>query len=757
MSENFIDNVVFGGSTLGVSGNAVSIGTAAGAKSVIFNNSDSIGHLAWQPTAARTISLPDAGGVIALTSQGILSISAGTTRATSGEVVFSNSNNVSFGLNGNTVTATITVAAQSNQTVGLYGLGNTTQNSSTTLDARTLSFNGLGIVTVGFSNGSIQVSATQSAQTVGLYGLGNTTQNSSTTLDARTLSFNGLGIITVGYSNGSIQVSATQSAQTDGFYAVGNTTQNSSTTLDARTVSFGGRGDITVGYSNGTIQISGTQTNQSAIKGFGASNTGNTAGNTGISTGIDWVIAGTNNITVSESTVGGGPNTIWLSGAAGGAGLSVGLSNVGNTSGDTVVVTGRVVFAGGNNVTVSGSSNAGSMTITISAGAGGYGGNMNWYGLGNTTDNSSSSINTSAVSLNALGGMTVGYSNGSIELSSPLTTGLYAGTNISLSASSNSVTISALDRTISAAEPFQPWTPYATAGTWTFQNSVLYVYPVVFDQFVTCDAMVFPVQASGFTTSTTPVTNSTATTGSSTSAQAGMSLDLIIFSNGTGGYSTNLYTYFKTQATFSSAMSWSQTNSNTTTGSNTMGSTIGYTYGFPGVTSGTMTSQNAGSTVTTWGTTTISSTASTSSSGGTFPSITLWQSSKVMYLPFATLVTPGLNFIGIMRQSSTAGVVNIALSGGNMTFRGSTFTSYDQNSGWAFYGSSIQTATMWKNPGWDGRGVFSVTYASSVTSYASSGKSSGAIHITGINYSTANQTSATFFNPYLRLVYQYPF
>ncbi len=218
---------------------------------------------------------------------GVRGVSAGANSIGNGTVVFSNSNNVSFGLNGSTVTATITVPAQTNQTVGLYALGNTTQNSSTTLDARTLSFNGLGAATVGYSNGSIQVSvpvqtaqtqsniqavydgansistgtirftnangvsfsvngqtisgsvAAQTNQSVGLYALGNTTQNSSTTLDARTLSFNGLGAVTVGYSNGSIQVSApVQTNQSVGLYALGNTTQNSSTTLDARTLSF---------------------------------------------------------------------------------------------------------------------------------------------------------------------------------------------------------------------------------------------------------------------------------------------------------------------------------------------------------------------------------------------------------------------------------------------------------------------------------------------------------------------------------------
>src|SRR6185369_6449391 len=57
-------------------------------------------------------------------------------------------------------------AAQTNQTIGLFATGNTTQNSSTTRDARSITFNALGAATMGFSNGSVQVSVpVQSAQT----------------------------------------------------------------------------------------------------------------------------------------------------------------------------------------------------------------------------------------------------------------------------------------------------------------------------------------------------------------------------------------------------------------------------------------------------------------------------------------------------------------------------------------------------------------------------------------------------------------
>lgn len=93
---------------------------------------------------------------------------------------------------------------------------------------------------------------------------------------------------------------------------------------------------------------------------------GNTAGaSTLVSTGT-LTLAGGNNITLSQNG-----NAITISGGAGAAGSNtLGMSNLGNTSGTTGVVSGsalRYLFAGGNNVTLSQSINASSATVTISA------------------------------------------------------------------------------------------------------------------------------------------------------------------------------------------------------------------------------------------------------------------------------------------------------------------------------------------------------------------------------------------------------
>jgi len=468
-----------------------------------------------------------------------VNLSAGTTSNNLSAFVFSNSNNVSFGLAGSTVTATISVPAQTVQTVGLYALGNTTQNSSTTLDARTLSFNALGAATMGYSNGSIQVSvpvqtaqtqsniqaiydgansistgtirftnangvsfsvngqtisgsvAAQTAQTVGLYALGNTTQNSSTTLDARTLSFNGLGGVTVGYSNGSIQISGPQTVaqtnQTVGMYALGNTTQNSSTTLDARTLSFNGLGIVTVGYSNGSIQVSATQSaqTQSLIAALydGAASISTGTARFSNSNGVSFGING-QTITASHNGITSQTNqTLGLYAVSNTTGQSssstfdartlsfqgAGIASVGYSGGSVVISVpagapspvnfsagttsgnlGSVVFSNSNNVSFGINGSTITATITVPAQTNQT---IGLYALGNTTQNSSSTMDARTLSFNGLGGATLGYSNGSIQVSVPPGRTLYTYEPYPLAVSQTAV-LSANNGTSGAASFF---------------------------------------------------------------------------------------------------------------------------------------------------------------------------------------------------------------------------------------------------------------------------------------------------------------
>jgi hypothetical protein len=99
--SNFQDVVVLTSASLVFYGEQFVVGSAAGAKSVVFANTGGAQHLYANPTATRSISMPDANGTMGL----ITALSAGTTRFSNGQLVFSNSPTVSFGINGSTITA----------------------------------------------------------------------------------------------------------------------------------------------------------------------------------------------------------------------------------------------------------------------------------------------------------------------------------------------------------------------------------------------------------------------------------------------------------------------------------------------------------------------------------------------------------------------------------------------------------------------------------------------------------------------------
>ena len=98
----------------------------------------------------------------------------------------------------------------------------------------------------------------------------------------------------------------------------------------------------------------------------GMSTGGNTTGTTGFATDR-LVLVGTNNITLSGST-NAGSMTISISGASGGGGgIGGGVSTAGNTAGSTgTVTTGNIVFVGSNALTLSQSTGAAGSNATIS-------------------------------------------------------------------------------------------------------------------------------------------------------------------------------------------------------------------------------------------------------------------------------------------------------------------------------------------------------------------------------------------------------
>jgi hypothetical protein len=105
---NFQDLVQLSQDTLYHLGPMLQVGDAA-ASTVTYGMSNSAGALAVAaaPTANQTLWLPSNNGTLLSN----INISGGTTSNNLSAVTFSNSNNVSFGLNGSTITASATVAS----------------------------------------------------------------------------------------------------------------------------------------------------------------------------------------------------------------------------------------------------------------------------------------------------------------------------------------------------------------------------------------------------------------------------------------------------------------------------------------------------------------------------------------------------------------------------------------------------------------------------------------------------------------------
>jgi hypothetical protein len=328
----------FGGNNITLSGSGSSVtisgANAGGAQTAISSiagsgGTQTVGMVSFINSNNLTFGMSTGANTGTMTASWALNVSAtgGTSNALSG-LTFKDSQGVSFGLSTGAGVGTITasVAAQTNQTVGLYGSSQTTGSASSgTYDARSITFIGAGIVSVGDHSTSAGgtttgfiISATQSNQAFSAQGGSSAFQ---------TLAFTNSNNVSFSNTGGSVWGSYALNVSAPG----GTSNALSGITFsNSNGVSFG----LSTGAGVGTMTASvAAQSNQSAIKGLGASNTGNTAGNTGLSTGIDWVVAGSNNITISESTVGGGPNTLWVSGpTVGGAQTGISGIQVSNTT-----------------------------------------------------------------------------------------------------------------------------------------------------------------------------------------------------------------------------------------------------------------------------------------------------------------------------------------------------------------------------------------------------------------------------------------
>ena len=319
--SNFLDNVeVRSDGKLFAKAGAIFIGSAAGAQSLVFSNTDGEAHLVWNPTANRTISLPDGGGALVVASQA-LALAAGTQTATSGTVVMSDSNGVSFGLSGSTrITASVDAiksisaggaritngeAVFSNSNGVAFGVNGQTLTASYSQSTAPGAIAGgtqtatSGTIVFSNSNGVSFGLSGSTRMTAGHDGLRSISAGGQDSNVTRLVFGDGQGI-TFGLNNGTLTATIVAGAAAGiAAVAAGTQTQTSGTLVfsDSNGISFGLSGSTRLTASNRVESIAiaaGTQTW--------------TGGSTLIfanSNGLSWGLSGSSRITADPGGIRG--------------------------------------------------------------------------------------------------------------------------------------------------------------------------------------------------------------------------------------------------------------------------------------------------------------------------------------------------------------------------------------------------------------------------------------------------------------------
>ena len=317
-----------------------------------------------QATDANGLTVSFSGGAGAAGNTGF--ISAGTNTASLGTVVFADGNGVSFGANGQTITASHNgITSQTVQPVAISGSNGSFAFSTVTFGA----LNGLSFYT---SNGSVVGSYTvpsQTVQPVAISGSNGSFAFSTVTFGA----LNGLSFYT---SNGSMVGS--HNALTSQSNQAASASNGSFT---FQTLNFSDANNVTWGTSAGGIITASVAAGGGGAFTAGMSTGGNTAGTTGLVSN-QLLFVGSGPISLSQS-VNGQSATLSIIGPA-----TSSLSATGALS------------ASSNGSTIS----LGVGTVTASAAS-------------NTTQASSGTINLNGLVFAGAGGASVGISNGSVVIS----------------------------------------------------------------------------------------------------------------------------------------------------------------------------------------------------------------------------------------------------------------------------------------------------------------------------------------------------
>jgi hypothetical protein len=471
LSGNTSGNTTASGSTLNFSGINITLSGTNGSQIVI----------SAPPTSALTqgnnISISNTGATIGISAQAVAA-AAGTQTATSGTVIFSNSNGISFGLNNGTLTASVAAAPTSyvsnvNGSSGQISLNVGSSLSSSTAGSSITFGLASNITTALQSAGAYLTTAAQSSASnlsIAIAATNNTGGGTATL--ASSISFknaNGLtfytsagNAIVASYSVPTVPTSYVSNVNGSSGQISLNVGSSLSSSTAGSSITFGLASNITTALQSAGAYLTTARASNDAV-GL------NTAG-----TNVTWTVnssgislnaggyAGTNT-SANNASLTLNSNGLTISVAApGAANYSIGVSNLGNTAGATGITGTRIVFVGTNNISLSQATDANGATISINQ-TGGGGGAMYANLSGNTSGNttaSGSTLNFSGINITLSG-----TNNSQIVISAPPVSSLVAGNNISIS--TNGSTISVLAQAVAIGASTQT----ATSGTINFVNS----------------------------------------------------------------------------------------------------------------------------------------------------------------------------------------------------------------------------------------------------------------------------------------------
>lgn len=348
---------------------AVEAGTStmtAGTLSLANSNGISFGLSSGSLTASYTVPTQS--------TQPAVNLAAGTATATSGTVLLADSNGLSFGMSGSQITGSYTVPTQSVQPAVNLAAGTATATSGTVLlaDSNGISF--------GLSGSQVTASYTVPTQSVqpGIQSI----SAGSTRITTGEAVFADSNNVSFGVSGGTVTASASYSQSTAPAAIAA-----SGGTISSGTVSFANSNSISFGVSGNTVTASYapvTSGIQAVAVGLGAISTGtvNLVNSNGLSFGLssDSITASyttpvvSNAIQAVGSITSSGTNT---SRFAADDHVHAGLNSVsvaGNTAGTVTAGAGSLVLAGGSNITLSGSTSGGGMTLSVVGASNGGGG-----------------------------------------------------------------------------------------------------------------------------------------------------------------------------------------------------------------------------------------------------------------------------------------------------------------------------------------------------------------------------------------------